>query len=119
MTLGDVGRKKYLIGILFHFGQKMRLGLGNMTFQALCIFWTGYSSRTQDTEITRYGSIEKSELGQRHCNFPKVHLTWRENKEMQQHIKPYFYGPAKKVIFSSSLILLNAIWYRTEFFLSL
>ena len=39
------------------------------------------TSRTQDTEITRYGSIEKSELGQRHCNFPKVHLTW--NKEMQ------------------------------------
>ena len=43
MTLGDVGRKKYFIGVLFHFGQKMRLGLGSMTFQTFCIFRTGYS----------------------------------------------------------------------------
>ena len=42
MTLGDVGRKKYFIGVLFHFGQKMRLGLGSMTFQTFCIFRTGY-----------------------------------------------------------------------------
>ena len=40
MTLGDVGRKKYFIGVLFHFGQKMRLGLGSMIFQTFCIFRT-------------------------------------------------------------------------------
>ena len=33
MTLGDVGRKKYFIGVLFHFGQKMILVLWSMTFQ--------------------------------------------------------------------------------------
>ena len=38
MTLGDVGRKKYFIGVLFHFGQKMRLGLGSMTFQTFLYF---------------------------------------------------------------------------------
>ena len=42
MTLGDVGRKKYFIGVLFHLGQKMRLGLWSMTFQTFCIFRTGY-----------------------------------------------------------------------------
>ena len=42
MTLGDVGRKKYFIGVLFHFGQKMRLCLWSMTFQTFCIFRTGY-----------------------------------------------------------------------------
>ena len=42
MTLGDVARKKYFIGVLFHFGQKMRLALRSTTFQTLCIFRTSY-----------------------------------------------------------------------------
>ena len=33
-----------LISFLFHFGQKMRLTLWNMTFQTFCIFWTSYSN---------------------------------------------------------------------------
>ena len=55
MTLGDVGRKKYFIGVLFHFGQKMRLGLGSMTFQTFCIFRTGqvYSVKTEEFEILK------------------------------------------------------------------
>ena len=47
-------------------------------------------SRTQDTEITPLWIHSNGERCQRHCNFPKVHLTW--NKEMQL-IKLYFYGP--------------------------
>ena len=41
ITLGHAGRKKYFNEFLFHFGQKMRLAFGSMTFQTLCIFRTG------------------------------------------------------------------------------
>ena len=41
-TLGHAGRKKYFNDFLFHFGQKMGLALGSMTFQTFCIFRTGY-----------------------------------------------------------------------------
>ena len=42
ITLGHAGRKKYFNDFLNHFGQKMRLAFGSMTFQTFCIFWTGY-----------------------------------------------------------------------------
>ena len=41
ITLGHAGRKKYFNDVLYHFGQKMRLAFGSMTFQTLCIFRTG------------------------------------------------------------------------------
>ena len=41
-TLRHAGRKKYFYDFLYHFGQKMRLAFRSMTFQTLCIFWTGY-----------------------------------------------------------------------------
>ena len=42
ITLGHVGRKKYFNDVLYHFGQKIRLAFGSMTFQTLFIFRTGY-----------------------------------------------------------------------------
>ena len=41
ITLGHAGRKKYFYDFLYHFGQKMRLAFGSMTFQTLFIFRTG------------------------------------------------------------------------------
>ena len=40
-TLRHAGRKKYFNDFLYHFCQKMRLAFRNMTFQTLCILWTG------------------------------------------------------------------------------
>ena len=41
-TLRHTGRKKHFNDFLFHFGQKMRLALGSMTFQTFCIFRSAY-----------------------------------------------------------------------------
>ena len=53
ITLRHAGRKKYFNDVLYHFGQKMRLAFRSMTFQTLCIFWTGYQkvwNSLQDSE---------------------------------------------------------------------
>ena len=51
-TLRHAVRKKYFNDFLYHFGQKMRLAFGSMTFQTFCIFWTGYGSMTIKTLCT-------------------------------------------------------------------